>query len=60
MPEYRADEVHPPAAALYASSCSSTRYGPRSPTSRAPLTDELGGGRVRWGDELDVRPLDDR
>jgi hypothetical protein len=25
----------------------------------APLPDELGGGRVRWGSELDVRPLDD-
>jgi hypothetical protein len=25
----------------------------------APLPDELGGGSVRWGDELDVRCLDD-
>jgi hypothetical protein len=25
----------------------------------APVPDELGGGRVRWGNELDVRPLDD-
>jgi Replication initiator protein, pSAM2 len=24
----------------------------------APLPDELGGGRVRWGEELDIRPLD--
>ena len=25
----------------------------------APLPDELGGGRIGWGTELDVRRLDD-
>jgi hypothetical protein len=58
MPAYRAHEVHPP----------SPRFGVelledalRATVAEAdaPLPDELGTGRVRWGDELDIRHLDD-
>jgi hypothetical protein len=57
LPAYRAHEVHPP----------SRRFGVelledalRATVAEvdAPLPDELGGGRVRWGDELDIRHLD--
>ena len=50
----------PAAAARSTSSCSRTRCARPSPTVDAPLPGELGGGRVRWGDELDVRRLDRR
>src|SRR3954453_8712918 len=56
MPAYRAHEVRPPAARFAA--------GVREPASRstveavdAPLPDACGGGRVRWGGELEIRPL---
>jgi hypothetical protein len=57
MPAYRGAEVKPPP----------TRFGIELLDDalravvdevRAPLPDELGGGTVRWGDELDVRRLD--
>ena len=57
VPTYRADEVHPP----------SPRFGVelledalRTTVAEvdAPLPDQLGGGRVRWGEEFDVRRLD--
>jgi hypothetical protein len=57
MPAYRASEVHPPpprfGVELLADALRTTVA-----EVDAPLTDELGGERVRWGDELDIRPLD--
>ena len=50
----------PAAAALHrrAARARDPRRRRRRVARRSP--DELGGGRVRWGDELDVRPLDRR
>ena len=58
MPAYRADELHPPSARFTVELLE--RRDPRRPSRRSTrrCPDELGGGRVRWGDELDVRQLD--
>jgi len=57
MPSYRAGEVRPPderfSVELLEDAIRATVE-----TVSAPLPDELGGGGVRWGAELDVRPLD--
>ena len=42
------------------SSCSSRRCATAVADVSAPVDDELGGGRVRWGEQLDIRPLADR
>jgi hypothetical protein len=57
MPVYRADEIHPPTARF---SVELLERAMRTTAAEvyAPLPDELGGGVVRWGDELDVRRLD--
>ena len=49
MPAYRADEVHPPAARFDAELL---EHALRATVAEvcAPIPDELGGGRVRWGD----------
>ena len=48
----------PPAGAASTSELLEQAIRAASPTCRAPVPDELGGGRVRWGDQLDVRQLD--
>ena len=57
MPAYRADQVKPPAARF---TVDLLEHAIRAVAGdvRAPLPDELGGGTVRWGGELDVRRLD--
>jgi hypothetical protein len=57
MPAYRAQEVKPPPAGF---SVELLEDAIRSTAAdmRAPLPDELGGGSVSWGDELDIRHLD--
>jgi hypothetical protein len=58
MPAYRADEVRPPDRRFTAELLENAIRETVDVVS-ARLPDELGGGRVRWGDELDVRPIDD-
>src|SRR5262249_45927013 len=57
MPAYRAHDVKPPAERF---SIQLLEDALRRVVDdvRAPLPDELGGGAVRWGGELDVRRLD--
>jgi Replication initiator protein, pSAM2 len=57
MPTYRADELRPPDPRF---SVDLLEHAIRQTvqTVSAPLPDELGGGRIQWGSELDVRPLD--
>jgi hypothetical protein len=56
MPAYRAEECRPPdsrfTVELLADAIRSA-----VDAVRAPLPDELGGGEVAWGDELEVRPV---
>src|SRR5919108_645667 len=58
MPKYRADEVRPPDGRFTVELLEDAIRETVDAVS-APLSDELGGGRVRWGNELDIRPLDD-
>jgi hypothetical protein len=58
MPAYRAHEVHPPGARFDTELLAEAIRLTVEDVS-APLDDVLGGGRVRWGGELDVRRLDD-
>jgi hypothetical protein len=57
MPAYRAHELKPPprrfGVELLEDAIRTTAL-----EVRAPLSDELGAGAVRWGDELDLRQLD--
>jgi hypothetical protein len=57
MPAYRAHEVKPPPRRF---GVEQLEHAIRTTAGelRAPLPDELGGGTVQWGDELDVRQLD--
>jgi hypothetical protein len=57
MPKYRAHEIKPPPAGF---DVELLEHAIRAAVDavRAPLPDPLGSGFVRWGDELDVRPLD--
>jgi hypothetical protein len=57
MPAYRAGELHPPAS-RFGVELLEDALRVAVDEVRAPLPDELGGGHVRWGDELDVRYLD--
>jgi hypothetical protein len=57
MPNYRADEIRPPAPRFDVELLEEAIRATVDAVS-APLPDELGGGRVRWGSELDVRRLD--
>jgi hypothetical protein len=58
MPTYRADELRPPDRRF---TVELLEHAIRATVDQvsAPLPDELGGGRVRWGNELDIRPLAD-
>ncbi len=58
MPKYRAHELHPPTRS-FSVELLERAIRATVETVDAPLPDELGGGRVRWGGELDVRRLDD-
>ena len=49
MPDYRADEIHPPPRALRRRAARAARSARPSPTSRAPVADELGGGARALG-----------
>jgi hypothetical protein len=58
MPAYRAHELHPPSRRFDVALLERAIRATVEDVS-APLDDVLGGGRVRWGSELDVRRLDD-
>jgi excisionase family DNA binding protein len=58
MPAYRAHEHHPPPARFDAELLECALRATVDAVS-APLPAELGGGRIRWGRELDVRRLGD-
>jgi hypothetical protein len=58
MPAYRASELHPPPATFDVELLEEA-IRTAAAEVRAPLPDELGGGKVRWGAELDVRRLDE-
>jgi hypothetical protein len=58
MPKYREDELHPPSRAFTAERLERAVRSTIA-TVDAPVDDELGGGRVRWGGEFDVRGLDE-
>jgi hypothetical protein len=58
MPDYRATELRPPDGRFTVELLEHALRETVQAVS-APLPEKLGGGRVRWGDELDVRPLDD-
>jgi hypothetical protein len=57
MPAYRTHEIKPPPHGFTAELLEDAIRDTASEVY-APLVDELGGGTVRWGDELDVRQLD--
>jgi hypothetical protein len=57
MPAYRAHEIKPPPARFSASLLADAIRATAGEVT-APLPDELGAGAVRWGDELDIRPLE--
>jgi hypothetical protein len=56
MPTYRADEIHLPPP-RFTADLLERAIGTAAADVSAPVPDELGGGRVRWGDELDTRQL---
>ncbi|MGH2944832.1 MAG: replication initiator [Solirubrobacteraceae bacterium] len=58
MPKYRADEVRPPDT-RFTTELLEDAIRETVDAVSAPLPDELGGGRVRWGNEFDVRALVD-
>jgi hypothetical protein len=58
MPAYRAHEVHSPSPQFGVELLEAALRATVAEVD-APLPDELGAGRVRWGEELDVRHLDD-
>ena len=55
MPKYRADEIQPHRRGASRPSCSSKPCATTITDTDAPLPDELGGGRVRWGGEIDLK-----
>jgi hypothetical protein len=57
MPKYRAEEIKPPPPGFDVELLEDAIRTVAGEVD-APLPDELGGGRVRWGNELDVRRLD--
>jgi hypothetical protein len=56
MPDYRADELHPPDPRFTTQLLEDAVRATVEEVS-APVPDELGGGRVQWGEQLDVRHL---
>ncbi len=59
MPAYRAHEVHPPPPRFGVELLEDALRATVAEAG-APLPHELGGGRVHWGDELDIRQLGHR
>ena len=59
MPDYRADQLRAPDARFTAALLEDAVRETVAEVS-APVPDELGGGRVCWGHELDVRQLDSK
>src|SRR3954470_13853854 len=57
MPRYRAHEIKPPTAG-FGVELLERAIRVTVDAVDAPLPDACGGGRVRWGDELETRPLD--
>jgi hypothetical protein len=57
MPAYRAHELHPPPRRFDVELLERAVRTTLDIVS-APLPDELGPGRVRWGGEIDIRRLD--
>jgi hypothetical protein len=57
MPDYRTDELRPPDARFSVELLEAAVRDTVAEVS-APIPDEAGGGRVRWGAQLDVRQLD--
>jgi hypothetical protein len=57
MPDYRSGELRPPDRRFTGELLEHAIRDTVAEVS-APIADELGGGRIRWGRELDVRQLD--
>jgi hypothetical protein len=57
MPDYRADQLRPPDQRFTPTLLEDAVRATVAEVS-APIPDELGGGRVQWGEQLDVRHLD--
>ncbi len=57
MPDYRSDQLRSPDSRLTTGLLEEAIRETVAEVS-APVPDELGGGRVRWGDQLDTRALD--
>ena len=58
MPKYRADELHPPTG-RFTTELLAHAVRATLETVDAPVGEALGGGRVGWGPELDIRRVDD-
>ena len=58
MPAYRATEIHPPPAPFGVELLEDAIRATVREVA-APLPDRLDAGAVRWGQELDIRRLDD-
>jgi hypothetical protein len=56
MPKYRAHEIHPPTKPFDVELLEQTIRDTVEAVS-APVPDELGGGRVTWGPELDIQRI---
>ncbi len=56
VPDYRAESIRPPAKRFGVELLERAMREAVADVA-APVPAELGGGRVRWGDQLDVRPL---
>jgi len=57
MPRYRAHEIRPPATGFGVELLERAIRATVEAVD-APLPDATGGGRMRWGAELEIRPLD--
>jgi hypothetical protein len=57
MPDYRADQLRPPDARFTAQLLEDALRATVAEVS-VPVADELGSGRVCWGEQLDIRQLD--
>ena len=56
MPKYRAHQLHPPAREFDLEVLEDT-IRVTVETVSAPVPDELGGGRITWGPELDIQRI---
>jgi hypothetical protein len=58
MPKYRAHELHPPTGS-FTTELLERAVRATIETVDAPVGDELGGGRIPWGSEFDIRRVED-